>query len=49
MWAKQVKEIKRYKLTIITQISHKNVMCNIRNTVNITITLYGGRWILDFS
>lgn len=36
------KEIKRYKLSLIKYVSHRDEKCNTRNTVNnIVVMLYG--------
>ena len=41
-WAKREKGIKKYKLPVIKQVSHRDVMYSTGNTVNnIVITLYG--------
>ena len=46
---KYLKWIKKYKLPVIKQISHRDVMYSTGNTVNNTvITLYADRWLLDF-
>ena len=41
-------EVKRYKLSVIKQISHRNTMHIIGDIIsNAAITLYGDRWQLD--
>ena len=42
-----MKGLKRYKPPAIKQVSHGDVIHNIRNVVSNKIILYRDRWLLD--
>ena len=47
--SQKVKGIKRYNFPVINQVSHEDIMYGIWTRVNIVITLYSDKWLLDLS